>query len=320
MQVRAFMVVGGLMAGMMLAAPPANAQQCTVTAADLQFGNIDVTANTTIDTTTRVIATCTGHVGQTVRVCPDLGAGSGGADSGLNPRFLASGANPLAFNLFANAARTAIWGSANEPGTTVPAIDVVIGSNGTGRAGKTLFARVLNGQHTMPIGGYVTVLGGGEASARFAYGTTTPCEAIGSALRHTFTLAAQAQVVPRCTIGTTDLDFGQTGLLNAPRDATNRLSIVCTSGAPYVIGLDGGTIGTNDPTRRRMISGNQSILYGLYRDQARTLPWGAMQGTDTMGAVGTGTTQRFTVFGRVPSQTTPSPGLYADTVVVTVTY
>lgn len=321
MSVREIVVLLALaLAALSLAAPPAAAQQCTVTAADIQFGNIDVTANTTIDTTTRVIASCTGAIGQTVRICPDLGQGTGGADAGLNPRYMANGASPLAFNLFANAARTVIWGSAFEPGTTVPPIDVVIGSNGTGRAGQTVFARVLVGQRTTPIGLYTATLTGADASARFAYGAGTPCDAMGGAQRTAFTFTVQARVIPRCTISATDLDFGQTGQLAAARDATNRLTIVCTANAPYAVGLDGGLSGATDPTRRRMTRGAEGILYGLYRDQARLQPWGATQGLDTMGAVGTGSTQRFTVFGRVPGQSTPSPGVYSDTVVVTVTY
>nr|WP_281033880.1 spore coat protein U domain-containing protein [Mesorhizobium sp. M4B.F.Ca.ET.049.02.1.2] len=35
---------------------------------------------------------------------------------------------------------------------------------------------------------------------------------------------------------------------------------------------------------------------------------------------GVGTAQNLTVYGRVPPQTTPSPGVYTDTVIVTVTY
>jgi len=35
---------------------------------------------------------------------------------------------------------------------------------------------------------------------------------------------------------------------------------------------------------------------------------------------GTGSSQSFTVYGRIPTQTTPSPDTYTDTITVTVTY
>jgi len=42
--------------------------------------------------------------------------------------------------------------------------------------------------------------------------------------------------------------------------------------------------------------------------------------TDTVAATGNGASQSYTVYGRVPAQTTPAPGTYTDTVTVTVTY
>jgi len=43
-------------------------------------------------------------------------------------------------------------------------------------------------------------------------------------------------------------------------------------------------------------------------------------GTNTVSGTGSGAAQNFTVFGRVPSQTTPPPATYSDTIVTTVTY
>jgi outer membrane usher protein len=39
-----------------------------------------------------------------------------------------------------------------------------------------------------------------------------------------------------------------------------------------------------------------------------------------VASTGNGASQPFTVYGRVPPQTTPTPGAYSDTVTVTVTY
>jgi len=62
-------------------------------------------------------------------------------------------------------------------------------------------------------------------------------------------------------------------------------------------------------------------FYGLYKDIDRTQPWGdASTPGSTVSGTGSGANQTLTVYGRVPPQTTPSAGVYADTVVVTVTY
>jgi spore coat protein U-like protein len=57
-----------------------------------------------------------------------------------------------------------------------------------------------------------------------------------------------------------------------------------------------------------------------YTDSGRTIVWGNTVGTDTVSATGNGASQSYTVFGRVPAQTTPAPATYTDTITVTVTY
>ena len=64
---------------------------------------------------------------------------------------------------------------------------------------------------------------------------------------------------------------------------------------------------------------SDQVTYGLYHDAARSLPRG-MAGTDAAFGVGDATVQNLAVYGRIPAQSMPSPGLYADTVVVTVSY
>jgi spore coat protein U-like protein len=63
-----------------------------------------------------------------------------------------------------------------------------------------------------------------------------------------------------------------------------------------------------------------TINYSLYTDNGRTTVWGNTVGTDTVSATGSGASQSYTVFGRVPAQTTPAPATYTHTITVTVTY
>jgi spore coat protein U-like protein len=116
------------------------------------------------------------------------------------------------------------------------------------------------------------------------------------------------------------LDFGTLGLIAANVDAPSTIGVQCTNALPYTVALDGGQTGATDPTQRKMSKGSEQITYGLYRDAARSLPWGSTAGTDTVSGVGNTSVQSLAGYGRIPPQTTPSPGLYADLVVVTVSY
>jgi spore coat protein U-like protein len=69
-----------------------------------------------------------------------------------------------------------------------------------------------------------------------------------------------------------------------------------------------------------MTSGGATVNYTLYSDSGRTTVWGTTIGTNTVAATGSGAAQSYTVYGRIPAQTTPAPGTYNDTVTVTVTY
>lgn len=120
------------------------------------------------------------------------------------------------------------------------------------------------------------------------------------------------------TTAPTTLDFGSHGLLSANVDQTSTITVTCTSGAAYNIGLDGG--GAADINARVMANGTDHVGYQLYQPSGYTTVWGNTVGTDTVSSTGTGTAQTFTVNGRVPPQTTPPAATYTDTITVTVTY
>lgn len=120
------------------------------------------------------------------------------------------------------------------------------------------------------------------------------------------------------TTAPADLDFGTQGPLTANVDNSTTFGLTCTDQAPYNIGMDAGqnaSGGTN-----RMTDGTNFVSYALYQDSARTTPWGNTIGTDTETGTGSGSAQTITVYGRVPSQTTPPAGNYSDVVAVTVTF
>ena len=137
----------------------------------------------------------------------------------------------------------------------------------------------------------------------------------------TSTFTTQVTIAASCTINSAStLNFGNQGVLIANVDQTSTLQVQCTNTTPYNVGLNAGT-GTGATTVvRKMTSGANTVNYALYSDSARTTVWGNTIGTDTVLATGSGASQSYTVYGRVPPQTTPAPGTYSDTVTMTVTY
>lgn len=137
----------------------------------------------------------------------------------------------------------------------------------------------------------------------------------------TTTFGVQITLTASCIINSAStLNFGSQGVLTANVDQTSALQVQCTNTTPYNIGLDAGTGAGATVATRRMTSGGATVDYSLYTDAARTTVWGNTVGTDTVAATGNGASQSYTVYGRVPAQTTPAPGTYNDTVTVTVTY
>ena len=124
-----------------------------------------------------------------------------------------------------------------------------------------------------------------------------------------------------CTINSASaLTFGNQGILSTNVDQTSTIQVTCTNTTPYNIGLDAGTGTGASVATRKLTSGAATVNYTLYSDSGRTTIWGTTIGTNTVAGTGNGTGQNYTVYGRVPSQTTPAPGTYSDTITVTVTY
>jgi spore coat protein U-like protein len=137
----------------------------------------------------------------------------------------------------------------------------------------------------------------------------------------TSTFTVSVTLAATCTINSAStLNFGNQGILSANVDQTSTIQVTCTNTTPYNIGLDAGTGSGATVATRKLTSGGATVNYTLYSDTGRTTVWGNTVGTDTVAATGNGTGQNYTVYGRIPTQTTPAPGTYSDTITVTVTY
>ena len=147
------------------------------------------------------------------------------------------------------------------------------------------------------------------------------CAAPSLAATTTSTFGVQIAIAASCTINSAStLNFGSQGVLIANVDQSSTLAVQCTNTTPYNIGLDAGTGSGATVAARKMTSGANAVTYSLYTDAGRTTVWGNTVGTDTVAATGSGSSQSYTVYGRVAPQATPAPGSYSDTITVTVTY
>lgn len=116
-----------------------------------------------------------------------------------------------------------------------------------------------------------------------------------------------ARVIPRCTVDAIDLDFGTLRIMTAVRLFNNMLSVVCTPVRPMRSASMVVCRGRR-PDPAAGDSGAGTILYGLYRDSTRLIPWGNDPGINMIGTTG------------MPGAAPRIQASNTDTVVVTVIY
>ena len=156
----------------------------------------------------------------------------------------------------------------------------------------------------------LTLAGGLALVSSAVFGATT-----------TTTFTVQITITASCIINSAStLNFGSQGVLAANVDQTSTIQVQCTNTTPYNIGLNVGTGAGATVAVRKMTNAGTTINYSLYSDAGRTTVWGNTVATDTVAATGNGAAQSYTVYGRVPPQTTPAAAAYSDTITVTVTY
>lgn len=322
MQLRRSAGAALLMGVALLCAPKAQAQSCSFSVPNINFGTIDVTANINFNTSVNLSISCTGNANQRVRICPNINAGTSGVNGNGQIRYMLAGVNQMNFNIYrdnyANVWGSRIWGLPPTP----PTITIKLNGAGSASTSFRMRARVFSGQTGLPSGIYSTAFSSTQTRFNYAYTSSGDCAAITAANRNPTQVpfSVSAQVAGACAITATDIDFGTQAFLDSNTDQTGIISVRCPINVPYTIGLDGGLANAASPAARQMSNGSDTITYGIYTDSARTAGWGDSIGVNTIAATGTGSFQDFTAYGRIPQQSTPPADLYQDDIVVTVTY
>lgn len=277
----------------------------------LEFGQPVANPTSRVDSTAAVTVTCTGNgsVKKTpIKVCllaaPDP------------QRALRNGASALRYELYGD-------GGYSQPlrdSAPFLSMQVLLGDTPsvTADAAFTLYGRIAAGQVGLAGGPHADTV---PLQARVSVNLGSDCSAL--PVKATTSLVARAQLASgSCSVVAADLGFGAAYSLGGSIDATAAVGVTCTAGTPYAVALSGGTT-ANDSHNRRMgrpgVAGPQGVRYQLYSDSGRIQPWGDGPG-ELVAGVGTGTPVTHPVFGRVPAQPAPPPGVYQDTVTATVSY
>lgn len=143
----------------------------------------------------------------------------------------------------------------------------------------------------------------------------------------TTNIGVSATVTKNCTVGATAVAFGTYYPTAGALTANSTVSVNCTKTTPFQVSLNKGTTAGGSFAPRLMTDGaGNTLQYNLYKDAALTTVWGDLTGaTQINNGVGAGmaTAVTFTAYGSLPdvaaNQGGP-PGLYTDTVTVSVAY
>ncbi|HEX5279902.1 MAG TPA: spore coat U domain-containing protein [Micropepsaceae bacterium] len=128
-----------------------------------------------------------------------------------------------------------------------------------------------------------------------------------------------ATVAATCIISGSNLAFGSYS--GAAINAQTTVSVTCTNGTSYNVGLNAGTASGATVTTRAMTGPSSATLnYAMYQNNTHTTNWGNTVGTDTVSGSGNGSAQSLTVYGVLAASQYPTPGSYSDTITATVTY
>lgn len=134
-------------------------------------------------------------------------------------------------------------------------------------------------------------------------------------------------VSPDCAINSPNLDFGSAPLIEGFDPVTQTISIRCTKGSNYTVGISDGMHASG--SQRRLEAGGNYLLYEIYQGVSSQTRWGQsgsarrssgqadLQPGNYDGLSWQGFTYRAEI---LPNQSTPPPATYTDTLVVDVAF
>lgn len=284
----------------------------------LDFGATTGLPTSQVDATATIQVTCASLLSLArLRVCLSIPAGTGGLT--VADRRMVLSDRSVAYQLYRDSGRSQQWGTYGD----AVAVDFTFSLlNIPQMRTVTVYGRVPAGQSGQLVGEYgstLTPIVARRQSYSLLFGSAPSCSGVSGDPETLDPMEAEFEVEPSCAVSTQPLDFGAVAGVLVARTATSNLSVTCTEGGAYSVGLDGG-ITTGDVMDRRMELGpGQTLSYQIYRDPARTQLWGSTPALRVEGT-GSGLAQSIPLYGLVPAQGLQPVGSYTDRVTVTVYY
>lgn len=140
--------------------------------------------------------------------------------------------------------------------------------------------------------------------------------------RATQTTQVVLNVSHSCRLSTNTLNFGVVPSTANSARATTTMTLNCTPGTIYTIGIDNGQNWDGVTRQMHNNQANGQVFYAkyqLYRDPLYALPWGNGLLTSATGVLGPSGTQTLTVYGEAQVKNVKSSG-YIDTVTVVLDF
>ena len=122
----------------------------------------------------------------------------------------------------------------------------------------------------------------------------------------------------RFTVDNATLSFGNVAQDAGSANAQTNLGVRCSAKQPYAISFDYGQHAEGD--QRRLSDGSNGVAYQLYADASYHKPLGPQGSAGEVHGVGNGDEQVVPVYGKLDVASDTPPGVYNDTVRMTVTW
>ncbi|NGZ82866.1 Csu type fimbrial protein [Duganella aceris] len=314
----------------------ARADSCTVAQSDIVFPTVSSISSTDVYASANFKVTCTwtsfvaGLLFPNATVCLYLGGGSNSSATVTAPRQLGNGSKAVNYNLYTDASYSAakIWGG--WAGTGTPSNLITFNLTKTGGVGSlvqdvNLFGK-LNADSTLAgldVGpdnlSFTSNFGAGSVLMRYIFFLTGLGDCtLGTSVAMPFQV--RANVINDCNINVGSLVFPNSNLLNSAVSTTSSMSIQCSKNTAYKIAFSAGANGTMTARKMKNTGTAETVSYQISNTLNGASLGDGTGGTVALSGTGDGTTYNQTVYGLVPSQATPSPGDYKDTITATVSF
>ncbi|MBV6271788.1 spore coat U domain-containing protein [Alcaligenaceae bacterium CGII-47] len=305
---------------------------CSATMTSMTFSDVDLANNDGLSSSANFTYTCknTGvALTRNAQVCFSIGDGSQGAGNYTPRRMVDGSGNVLQFQLF-HPDNSTIWGT--QGGTQIPTpVRIVLEGviKGETRTGTfKMHGKIVSAQAPPVPGNFQNNFSGGHTKISVKAAPTTssfPADC-GNADDGSFPFIVTAVIVKSCNVDASNMNFGSVPqpVLATNIDAQSNINVNCTRSTPYTIAL---TPSNNSSTGAGQMSpvggllGNlDKVPYQLYRAAPSTgQQWGDQIDINTKAGTGTGMSQSYPVYGRVPSANFAADS-YIDIVTVRVNY